>query len=106
MSTCADVGSVIESKTSVVQISNVGFTSEVSNYLVVHTGPEGEWEVGGWEEVGWGRGEGREVGGGGVSVANTRVRAKRRRLEFYFFRSREAGSREISLADQELATLR
>ena len=39
MSTCADVGSVIESKTSVVQTSNVGFTSEVSDYLVVHTGP-------------------------------------------------------------------
>ena len=40
MSTCADVGSFIESKTSVVQISNVDFTSEVSDYLVVHTGPE------------------------------------------------------------------
>ena len=40
MSTCADVGSVIESKKSVVQTSNVGFTSEVSDYLVVHTGPE------------------------------------------------------------------
>ena len=39
MSTCADVGSFIESKTSVVQASNVGFTSEVSDYLVVHTGP-------------------------------------------------------------------
>ena len=39
MSTCADVGSFIESKTSVVQTSNVGFTSEVSDYLVVHTGP-------------------------------------------------------------------
>ena len=38
MSTCADVGSFIESKTSVVQTSNVGFTSEVSDYLVVHTG--------------------------------------------------------------------
>ena len=25
--------------TSVVQTSNIGFTSEVSNYLVVHTGP-------------------------------------------------------------------
>ena len=25
--------------TSVVQTSNVGFTSEVSHYLVVHTGP-------------------------------------------------------------------
>ena len=33
------VGSFIESKTSVVQTSNVGFTSEVSDYLVVHTGP-------------------------------------------------------------------
>ena len=40
MSTCADVGSFIGSKTSVVQASNVGFTSEVSDYLVVHTGPE------------------------------------------------------------------
>ena len=40
MSTCADVGSFIESKPSVVQTSNVGFTSEVSDYLVVHTGPE------------------------------------------------------------------
>ena len=39
MSTCADVGSVIESKMSAVQISNVGFTSEVSDCLVVHTGP-------------------------------------------------------------------
>ena len=39
MSTCADVGSFIESKTSVVQTSNVGFASEVSDYLVVHTGP-------------------------------------------------------------------
>ena len=39
MTTCADVGSFIESKTSVVQTSNVGFTSEVSDYLVVHTGP-------------------------------------------------------------------
>ena len=38
MSTCANVGSFIESKTSVVQTSNVGFTSEVSDYLVVHTG--------------------------------------------------------------------
>ena len=41
MSTCAYVGSFIESKTSVVQASNVGFTSEVSDYLVVHTGPGG-----------------------------------------------------------------
>ena len=40
MSTCADVGSFIESKTTVVQTSNVGFTSEVSDYLVVHTGPD------------------------------------------------------------------
>ena len=39
MSTCADVGSVIESKMSAVQTPNVGFTSEVSDYLVVHTGP-------------------------------------------------------------------
>ena len=39
MSTCADVGSVIESKMLVVQTSNVGITSEVSDYLVVHTGP-------------------------------------------------------------------
>ena len=37
--TFADVGNFIESKTSVVQTSNVGFTSEVSDYLVVHTGP-------------------------------------------------------------------
>ena len=42
MSTCADVESVIESKMSVVQTSNVGFTSEVSDYLVVHTGPGGQ----------------------------------------------------------------
>ena len=40
MSTCADVGSFIESKTTEVQTSNVGFTSEVSDYLVVYTGPE------------------------------------------------------------------
>ena len=40
MSTCADVGSFIESKMSVVQTLNVGFTSEVSDYLVVHTGPD------------------------------------------------------------------
>ena len=39
MSTCVDVGGFIESKTSVVQTSNVGFTSDVSDYLVVHTGP-------------------------------------------------------------------
>ena len=39
MSTCAVVKSVIESKMSEVQTSNVGFTSEVSDYLVVHTGP-------------------------------------------------------------------
>ena len=37
-STGANVGSFIESKTSVVQTSNVGFTSEVPDYLVVHTG--------------------------------------------------------------------
>ena len=37
--TCADVGSFIESNTSVVQASNVGFTSEVPDYFVVHTGP-------------------------------------------------------------------
>ena len=41
MSACADVGSFIESKTSVAQTSNVGFTSEVPDYLVVHTGPAG-----------------------------------------------------------------
>ena len=41
MSTYSDVGSLIESKMSVVQTSNVGFTSEVSDYLVVHTGPGG-----------------------------------------------------------------
>ena len=40
MSTCAVVRSFIESKTTEVQTSNVGFTSEVSDYLVVHTGPE------------------------------------------------------------------
>ena len=40
MSTCAVVRSLIESKTTEVQTSNVGFTSEVSNYLVVHTGPD------------------------------------------------------------------
>ena len=39
MSSYGDVGSFIESKTLVVQTSNVGFTSEVSDYLVVHTGP-------------------------------------------------------------------
>ena len=39
MSTCAVVRSFIESKTTEVQTSNVGFTSEVSYYLVVHTGP-------------------------------------------------------------------
>ena len=33
------MGSVIESETSVVQTSNVDFTSKVSDYLVVHTGP-------------------------------------------------------------------
>ena len=40
MSTCADIGSFIGSKTSVEQTSNVGFTSEVSDYRVVHTGPD------------------------------------------------------------------
>ena len=40
MSTCADVGSFTGSKTSVVQTSNVGFTSEDPDYLVVHTGPD------------------------------------------------------------------
>ena len=39
MSKCVDVGSFIESKTSEVQTSHVGFTSEVSDYLVVHMGP-------------------------------------------------------------------
>ena len=43
MSTCTDVGSVFESKLSVVQTSNVGFTSEVSDYLVVHTGLGEVW---------------------------------------------------------------
>ena len=43
MSIWADVGSFIESKTSVVQTSNVGFTSEVSDYLVVHTVPGLPW---------------------------------------------------------------
>ena len=37
VSTCAVVRSFIESKTTEVQTSNVGFTSEVSDYLVVHT---------------------------------------------------------------------
>ena len=40
MSTCAVVRSFIESKTTELQTLNVGFTSEVSDYLVVHTGPE------------------------------------------------------------------
>ena len=39
MSTSAHVGSFIESKTSVVQTLNVGLTSEVPDYLEVHTGP-------------------------------------------------------------------
>ena len=39
VSICTDVGSFIESKTTVVHTSNVGFASEVSDYLVVHTGP-------------------------------------------------------------------
>ena len=39
MSICAVVRSFIESKTTEVQTSNVGFTSEVTDYLVVHTGP-------------------------------------------------------------------
>ena len=42
MSTCANVRSFIESKTSEVQTWNVDFTSEVSDYLVVHTGPGGD----------------------------------------------------------------
>ena len=51
MSTCADVGSVIESKMLVVQTSNVGFISEVSDYLVVHTGPGLVFHVGRiWEK--------------------------------------------------------
>ena len=41
MSTSADVGSFIESKTSVVQTLSSDFTSEVSDYLEVHTGPDG-----------------------------------------------------------------
>ena len=46
MRVCADVGSFIESETSEVQTSHVGFTSEVSDYLVVHTGPgEGDREA-------------------------------------------------------------
>ena len=44
MSTCAVVRSFIESKTTEVQTSSVGFTSEVSDYLVVHTGPGGAEE--------------------------------------------------------------
>ena len=43
MSICTDVGSFIESKATVVQTSNVGFASEVSDYLVVHTGPDEDW---------------------------------------------------------------
>ena len=39
VSICTDVGSFIESKTTVVQTLNVGFTSEVSDYIVVHMGP-------------------------------------------------------------------
>ena len=38
MSTCAVVRSFIESKCTEIQTLNVGFTSEVSDYLVVHTG--------------------------------------------------------------------
>ena len=38
MSACAVVRCFIESKSMEVQTSNVGFTSEVSDYLVVHTG--------------------------------------------------------------------
>ena len=48
MSTCVDVGSFIESKTSVVQTLNGGFTSEVSDYLVVHTGPGREQSICSW----------------------------------------------------------
>ena len=55
MSTCADVGSFIESKTSVVQTSNVGFTSEVSDHLVVHTGPDLSFVVVQWLEHASGR---------------------------------------------------
>ena len=40
MSICTDAGSFVESKTTVVQTSNVGFTAKVSDYLVVHTGPD------------------------------------------------------------------
>ena len=40
MSTWAVVRSFIESKTTEVQTSNVAFTSEVSDYLEVHTGPD------------------------------------------------------------------
>ena len=43
MSTCAIVRSFIESKATEVQTSNIGFTSEVSNYPAVHTGPEDQW---------------------------------------------------------------
>ena len=39
MSTCAVVRSFIESKTTEAQTLNVGFISNVSDYLVVHTGP-------------------------------------------------------------------
>ena len=37
------VRSFNESKTTEVQTLNVGFTSEVSDYLVVHTGPGVSW---------------------------------------------------------------
>ena len=62
MSTCGDVGSFIESKTLVVQTSNVGFTSEVPDYLVVHTGPDVVWSCVGavWEVI-----EVEVLGGGG-----------------------------------------
>ena len=60
MSTCAVVRSFIESKTTEVQTSNVGFTSEVSDYFVVHTGPGGGAQ--GRRKGGGGRGD--EDGGG------------------------------------------
>ena len=46
MSTCASVGSFIESKTLAVQTSHIGFTFKVSGYLVVHMGPGVEMFVG------------------------------------------------------------
>ena len=53
VSTCAVVRSFMESKTTEVQTSNVGFTFEVSDYLVVHTGPGGAEEDSHFHAVNW-----------------------------------------------------